>query len=151
MFGNLKNKKKQELAIIIGCGRLGANIADMFAVQGKDVVIIDSEESSFRKLSSDYSGFKIEANATDFEALKLAGIEKAVLVVAVTDNDNVNIMVSQIAKVIFNVPKVIMRIYDTDKEQINDGYSIDTIYPVKLSLEAFELLLKSNGQEYNNL
>ena len=141
------NKKKNELGqiVIIGCGRLGANIAAMFSIRGNDVVMIDKDGDAFRKLSPEYSGFTVEADATDINALKKTEINKAGIVVAVTDNDNVNIMVSQMAKVIFNVPKVIARLYDADKEKINSEHSIHTIYPTKLSMEAFEQLLDTGS------
>lgn len=136
-----KRKPEKGLIVIIGCGRLGANVAAMFSRRGNDVVMIDKDGDSFRKLSPEYSGFSVEADATDIDALKKADIDKACILVAVTDNDNVNIMVSQIARVIFNIPKVIARLYDADKEKINSEHSIHTIYPTKLSMEAFEHLL----------
>jgi trk system potassium uptake protein TrkA len=139
----MANKKKTEqgLIVIIGCGRLGANIAAMFSMRGNDVMMIDKDGDAFRKLSPEYSGFTVEADATDTDALKKAEIDSARILVAVTDNDNVNIMVSQMARVIFDVPKVVARLYDADKEKINSEYSIHTIYPTKLSMEAFEHLL----------
>lgn len=140
-----KRKTQQGLIAIIGCGRLGANIAAMFSRRGNDVVVIDKDGDSFRKLSPDYSGFMVEADATDIDALKKAEVEKAGILVAVTDNDNVNIMVSQMAKVIFNIPKVVARLYDADKEKINSEHSIHTIYPTKLSMEAFEQLLDTGS------
>ena len=139
----IRKKTEKGLIIIAGCGRLGANIATMFSSRGKDVVIIDKDSDSFRKLSPEYSGFSVEADATDIDKLRKADIEKAEIVVAVTDNDNVNIMVSQMAKEIFKVPKVVARLYDADKEMINSEYSIHTIYPTKLSMAAFEQLLEN--------
>jgi trk system potassium uptake protein TrkA len=145
MMANIK-KPEQGLIVIIGCGRLGANIATMFSVRKKDVVIIDKDGDAFRKLPSEYSGFTVEADATDIDALKKTEIDNAGILVAVTDNDNVNIMVSQMARVIFDVPKVVARLYDADKEKINSEYSIHTIYPTKLSMEAFEHLLDNQEE-----
>lgn len=132
---------EKNMNIIIGCGRLGSGIATMLSAKGKDVSIIDEDEHSFRKLGAEYSGYTIEADGTDIEVLKKADIEKATLVIAATDDDNVNLMVAQIAKQIFNIPHVITRLYDTDKEVVIHDQGIETIYPSKLSMLAFEEMI----------
>ena len=143
----VKSKKKNKKYIIIaGCGRLGANIASLYSLRGYNAVIIDNRSDAFRKLSLDYSGFSIEADATDIDVLKKSGIATAEIVVAVTDDDNANIMISQIAKQIFDVPVVIARIYDAEKKKISEGYDIHTIDPSKLSMEALEQLLVRREQ-----
>lgn len=133
--------------IVAGCSRFGANIASMLSSQGKDVVVLDSNSSSFRKLSPDYSGFNIIADATDIDELTRAGIEKADLVVAATNDDNTNIMIAQITSKIFNVPKVVSRLYDTEKEIVYQDFNIQIIYPSKLSICEFEKLISQNGTE----
>lgn len=140
-------KNKCNYVLVAGCGRFGANIASMLSEQGKDVVVIDRNNSSFRKLSSDYSGFTIEGDATDIDELVEAGIAKADIVVAATNDDNVNIMISQIASKIFNVSKVISRLYDTEKETVYKDFNIQIIYPSRLSISAFEDLVCQNGRE----
>lgn len=140
------DKRRKDLVIVAGCGRLGAKIASMFSSRGKDVVMIDSNGDSFRKLSPDYSGFSIEADATDIDVLEKAGVAHAETVVAVTDDDDVNIMVSQIARAIFDVPMVVVRLYDTEKEPVNSGYGIRSIYPARLSLAAFQELVASEKE-----
>lgn len=133
--------------IVAGCGRFGANIASMLSTQGKDVVVIDRNSSSFRKLSSDYSGFTTMGDATDIDTLTEAGITKADIVVAATNDDNANIMISQIASKIFNVPKVISRLYDTEKETVYKDFDIKIIYPARLSISAFENLISQDVTE----
>jgi trk system potassium uptake protein TrkA len=141
MMGINKKRKDKKLIIIAGCGRLGSSIASMFSKHGKDVVIIDKNAVSFRKLSPDYSGFLIEADATDINTLKDADINNANIVMALTDNDNVNIMIAQIAKKIFDVPEVVTRLYDTDKESVISDSNIYTINPARLSIAAIEEIL----------
>lgn len=140
-MGINKKRKDRKLIIIAGCGRLGSNIASQFSLHGKDVVIIDKNSLSFRKLSPDYSGFSVESDATDINTLKEAGIDEASIVMAFTDNDNANIMIAQIAKKIFNVPKVVTRLYDTEKESIINDSNIFTINPARLSIAAIEEIL----------
>lgn len=92
-------------AIIADCSRVGAEIASILSSRGKVVVVLDNNKLSFRKLSPDYSGFTVEADATDVDALKHAGIEKADLLVAATNDDNTNIRIAQIATKLFQVPR----------------------------------------------
>lgn len=137
---------KYNYIIVAGCSRLGANIASMLSGQGKDVVVVDINSSAFRKLSPDYSGFTNQGDASDIDTLSQANIGKADVVVAATNDDNTNIMIAQIARKIFNVPKVISRLYDTEKETIYQDFDIQVIHPVKLSVSAFEQLLSQDGQ-----
>ena len=137
----LMGKHDYNYVVISGCSRLGGNIASMLSNQGKYVVIIDEDEDSFRKLSGSYSGFTVVGDASDLDVLKEAGIQKADLVVATTNDDNTNIMISEISKNIFSVPKVICRIYDVEKEIIYKDFDINIIRPFELSLNEFERLL----------
>ena len=127
--------------LVAGCGRLGANIASVLSAQGKDVVVLDVASTAFRKLSPDFGGFSIQGDATDLTMLERAGIEKAGIVVAATNDDNTNVMIAQIASKIFAVPKVISRLYDTEKEIVYQEYPIRLIYPSRLSISEFEKLM----------
>lgn len=133
-------KKRKALAIVAGCSRLGINVAGEFSSRGKSVIIIDTNRDSFIKLPHNYSGFTLEGDATDISILKEAGIDEADIVLAATDNDNVNIMISEISSKIFDVEKVISRLYDTEKESIYKGFDIQIIYPSKLSIQEFNKL-----------
>ncbi|GAA0696352.1 hypothetical protein GCM10008904_00270 [Paraclostridium ghonii] len=131
-------RKKNNYVIVAGCSRFGVNIATMLSLKGKDVVIIDINENSFRKIPPSYSGYKIQGDATDIEILKDSGIEKASMIVVATDDDNVNIMIAQIADEIFKVESIVSRLYDTEKEIIYNDLNIKIIRPVKLTIEEFE-------------
>ena len=136
----MKDSYKQHnhrLHIVIGCGRLGASIASMLSSSGVEVVIIDISNEAFAKLPPSYTGFTIEADACDTHVLDNADIRKAGAVLVATGNDNINIMVSQIAKVIYETPIVVARLYDTEIEALLMGSGIGVIYPVKLEIEAF--------------
>jgi len=126
--------------IIVGCGRLGSYIASRASGDGHSVVVIDTEESAFKGLSSEFSGFKIEADATEFETLRQAKVEKADMVIATTREDNVNVMVAQVARHLFNVPHVIARVFEPKQEKVYRELNIETISPVVV---AGDLFLKS--------
>lgn len=91
--------------LIIGCGRLGASLANEIYSQGNDVCILDQDREAFRKLDSSYGGLTETADATDLEALTGVRAQKADCIILVTDNDNVNIMTAQIASVLFHTEK----------------------------------------------
>ena len=145
-------KDDLEYVIIAGCSRFWANIANVLSLSGKDVIIIDLDEDSFRKLSQDYSGFKLIGDATDIDVLINAGINKATMLVAATNDDDVNIMISQISKVIFNTKKVISRLYDDDKEVVYKDFNITLLRPTSLTINEFERLLciKETSNKNNN-
>ncbi|MBO3444418.1 TrkA family potassium uptake protein [Clostridium sp. CCUG 7971] len=142
--------KKNNYIIIAGCSRFGASIASILSAKGEDVVIIDIDKACFRKLSQNYSGFKLQGDATDIDVLMEAGIEKAKTIVAATDDDNTNIMIAQIAKIVFKVNKVVSRLYDIEKEVIYNKSDIQTIYPTKLTIDEFEKLVYEPSKYKNS-
>jgi trk system potassium uptake protein len=123
--------------IIVGCGRLGSVLANDLSQKGHNVVVIDVKRANFKLLSLEFSGFQIAGDASELAILRQAKIEKADSFFAVTGNDNLNLMVAQIAKVIFKVPKVLARIFDPAREVIYQDFSITAISPVKLSVQVF--------------
>ena len=131
-----------EYIIIVGCSRFGTNIATELSLSGRDVVIIDINENSFRKLSANYSGFKVVGDATDIDTLMEVDIYKATMLIAATNDDDVNIMISLIAKNILNIDTVITRLYDNEKEVVYEGLDIKIIRPTTLTINEFDKLLK---------
>ena len=137
-------KINSEYIIIAGCSRFGTNIATELSLSGRDVVIIDINENSFRKLSPNYSGFKVVGDATDIDTLMEVDIYKATMLIAATNDDDVNIMISLIAKNILNIDTVITRLYDNEKEVVYEGLDIKIIRPTTLTIGEFDKLLEIN-------
>ena len=137
-----KEKKRAPYTLIVGCGRLGAGLADTLSGEGEDVLILDREKSAFRKLSSSFGGLTLEGEGTDLDVLKEAGIDRADTVIAVTDNDNVNILIAQLAREVFSVGRVIARLYDPERECVYRELGIDTICPAVLSANEIDKLLE---------
>ncbi len=69
--------KRYKYVIVAGCSRFGASIASSLSLQGNDVIVIDKDKKSFRKLLYNYSGFKMHGDATDVDILIEAGIKKS--------------------------------------------------------------------------
>ncbi len=113
--------------VILGCGRVGSTLARMLSREGHDVCVVDWSPSAFRRLGPNFKGRTVRGNGIDGDVLKKAGIESADAFVAATQGDNTNIMSVQIAKVIFNVPKTVARIYDPIRAYAYRELGIDTI------------------------
>jgi trk system potassium uptake protein TrkA len=126
--------------LIMGCGRTGALLASMLDAEGHTVTILDINDYSFRRLQPDFKGIALVGDGTSDETLKKAGIEEADAFVAVTQGDNRNIMAAQIAKHIFKVPKVILRIYDPLRRELYNNLGLEAFSPTTI----FAQLLKDN-------
>jgi len=113
--------------IIVGCGRVGSELAKLLSGEGHNVVVIDRSPESFRRLGKKFNGLTMVGNGFDAKLLKEAGIEKANAFCSVTNGDNTNILSSQVAKKIFNVPRVIARIYDPHRAEIYRSLGLDII------------------------
>jgi len=140
------SKKNRGHIIIIGCGRLGANLANTLSDDEKSIVIIDKNKDSFRKLSSSFGGIILTGDATEISVLSEAEIEKATAVISVTNNDNTNIMVAQLAKELFQIGQVVARLYDPERECVYREFNIDTICPAVLSTKEIDKLLDASEE-----
>jgi trk system potassium uptake protein TrkA len=114
-------------AVIVGCGRVGATLARWLASEGHQVAVIDVNLASFNRLGEDFRGEMVLGNGLDEETLRRAGIEKADCFAAVTNGDNRNLMAAQMAKVIFNVPRVITRVYDPIRAEVYRDMGLETL------------------------
>ena len=121
--------------VILGCGRVGSQIAADMDKNGHDVTIVDLDPNQFSRaaqrgvLTNEFKGNQVVGNGTDAEVLRRAGIEDADGFVAVTEGDNRNIMASQIAKHVFKVPRVVARIYDPERAEAYEKLGLHTICP----------------------
>ncbi len=118
--------------VILGCGRVGSRMALTLDSMGHNVAIIDKSADAFKRLPNSFKGQAIVGVGIDEDVLKSAGIEQADVFAAVTNGDNTNIMASQIAKEIFNVERVIARIYDPIREGTYHTLGLETVCPTTL-------------------
>ncbi|MFC1931831.1 potassium channel family protein [Chloroflexota bacterium] len=118
--------------VIMGCGRVGAQLAALLDADGHTVTVLDIDTRSFRRLKPTFGGTALVGNGIDQEALKRANIEKADVFVALTQGDNRNVMAAQIAKYIFNVPRVICRIYDPLRRELYDALGLEAFSPTTI-------------------
>lgn len=133
--------KEDSRIIIVGCGRLGASMANDLSDQNRSVTVIDTNKEAFRKIPSSFSGLYIEGDATDISVLREAGIQQADVLIAATDKDNINILVSQLAKNLFDVKDIVVRLYDSHKAVLCEAMHMQTICPSLLSERAVYKIL----------
>lgn len=127
--------------IVIGCGKVGARFAQVLSEEGHDVAIVDNDSNSFKTLDPEFDGITITGIPIDKDVLKKAGIETADVLAAVTPDDNVNIMVCQVAKEIFKVSKVVARIFDPAREQVFHQFGLTTICPTQMTVEVIKSMV----------
>lgn len=138
----MRNQKQSFYTIIIGCGRLGATLADALSAQGKDVTIVDKSQSAFRKLSCGFAGMTKLGNGLNLDTLSEIEMAHADEVLVVTDNDNVNVMIAQMAQTIYHVDHVVARLYDPDKKVIMQNVGMDVVCPCELSFAAMQAFIE---------
>lgn len=134
-------KKTSPYTIIVGCGRLGASLANELSNEGDNVLIMDGSKDAFRRLAPNFGGLSVVADGTDLDKLREARIENASAVIAVTNHDNTNIMIAQIARDLFGVERVIARLYDPASESVYKRLVINTICPSVLSAKEIDKML----------
>jgi trk system potassium uptake protein TrkA len=129
--------------IIMGCGRVGAQLAIMLDKENHQVTALDINVDSFRRLPPEFKGKALLGNGLDEDVLKKAGIQEADAFVAVTQGDNRNIMAAQMAKHIFNVPKVLCRIYDPLRRDLYSMQGLEALSPTTIFAQMFKEKLES--------
>lgn len=134
--------QRSKQIVVVGCGRLGGMLANSLSKAGHRLVVIDRRNAAFDKLTVDFSGFKILGDAVERHILEQARVAQADYLFATTTEDNINLMVAQVAKVIFNVPTVVARVYDPGREKVYSEFGVDTVSPTLLSSNAFLRLVE---------
>jgi len=127
----------------VGCGRVGSRLALQLTHEGHDVTIIDQAAGAFARLGDNYPGTALLGNGIDEDMLKRAGIEEADAFCALTNGDNRNIMSAQMAQKVFNVPKVVCRIYDPIRYEVYKSLGLGVICPTVIGTDTVhEILVK---------
>lgn len=138
---------KSLFIIIVGCGRLGSYLANSFSREDHSVVAIDVNGDAFDNLSEEFSGFRLEGDATELALLKQAKADKADLFIATTNDDNINLMAAQVARKVFQVPRVMARVFDPKRGVVYRDLGVETICPTSISGDyLMQSLIEPKGQ-----
>lgn len=127
--------------VVIGCGRWGAGLATTLVERGHEVAVVDIEPDAFARLGEKLTCERIAGNALDRDVLTAAGVGRASGLAAVTFSDEVNVVVARAAREVFQVPKVVARLYDPRRAQIYRRLGIQTISTVEWGVHRIADLL----------
>jgi len=127
--------------VIVGCGRVGAALAEAFDNGGHDVVVLDTSTRAFDRLSEEFKGQAIRGDGTDEDVLRKAGVEGADVLLAFTEGDNRNVMAAQLAVEAFEVPRVIAKINDPVRAAAYAELGISTLCRTGLMIDAMNAQL----------
>jgi trk system potassium uptake protein TrkA len=128
-------------AIVVGCGRIGAELAYSLYKRGHEVSVVDEAAGSFNNLPSDFQGRLHEGDALNQDVLSRAGIAHCDALAAVTNNDALNAVVCHIAKVEYNVPNIIARNYDPHVRSLFEAFDIQVVSSTSWGAQRIEELL----------
>lgn len=134
---------KSKGVIVVGCSPFGAALANSLYSKGHKVVVLDKDRESFRYLPEEFGGSELEGDPTDPSVLKEAGIERAGMFIAATQDDNSNLLISQIASRIFQVNQVYARLDDTSRSRLITDTPIKPICVYNLSADDYTHLAES--------
>jgi trk system potassium uptake protein len=130
--------------IVIGCGGVGAGLAQSLSKRTHQVTVVDINPDAFERLGPSFKGKTILGIGFDRDTLKQAGIERADGLAAVTSSDETNVVTAQVARQIFHVPRVVASLYDIRQAEIYKRLGIQTIAPTGWGINRIaELLLYS--------
>lgn len=147
-----KDEVKGMYIVIIGCGRIGGSLAHELSNEGHDVVIIDNDKVKLDTLGSGFNGTRLRGVEFDHDVLLEAGIEKAQVFLAMSPDDNVNLMAAQVASRLLGVKRVIARVCDSQKQFLYDQLGIETICPtMNASQMTKEMILHENYELHSRI
>ncbi len=127
--------------IIIGCGRVGAELAYRLYNKGHKVVVVDQSERAFQNLAADFRGRTVVGHALDHQTMHQAGFDEAQALAAVTNSDSINAIVSYLATSEYNIPKVVVRNYDSRWRTMHEVFGSQVVCSSSWGAQRIEELL----------
>ena len=123
-------------ALVIGCGRVGSNLALQLDREGWEVTAVDEKEEALTRLGENWRGGFVLGHGMDVDVLREAGIEDADAVVVATDGDNSNIIIGQVAQKRFAVKTVLVRLLDPARAKFYADRGLHTVCPTITAIDA---------------
>lgn len=131
--------------IIVGCGRVGAELAVRMSANGHEIVVVDQNKSAFERLPADYRGRTIHGEALSEKVLERAGIKEADGLASVTNSDTLNAVVAHAARTIYRVPVIVVRNYDPRLRYMMETYGLQTVSSTAWGAQRVEELLTATS------
>ena len=122
--------------VIVGCGRVGAGVAERLARAGHEVTVVDISSDAFTRLEPDFPGQAVRADGTEEDVLRRLGTDGADLFFALTEGDNRNVLAAQLAAETFGVKRVVAKINDPVRAEAYTMLGLATICRTRLLVDA---------------
>lgn len=132
--------------IVVGCGRVGAELCFHLFKRGHQIVVVDINKDAFNRLHPDFRGRTLEGEGLAEGVLERAGIREADGLAAVTNSDTLNAVVAHAARIIYNVPNVVARNYDPNLRSVIEAFGLQTVGSTYWGAQRVEELLMSPSQ-----
>jgi trk system potassium uptake protein TrkA len=129
--------------VVIGCGRVGSNVALQLAAEGWDVTCLDEKEEALIRLGSGWRGRFVVGHGMDIEVLHEAGIEDADAVVVATDGDNTNIVIGQVVQKKYGIGCVVVRLLDPKRADFYAKRGMRTVCPTQTAVSVMTDAVRS--------
>src|SRR5574341_2189807 len=133
--------------LVVGCGRVGAELAYRLFKSGHQVVVVDNNRQAFNRLDPEFRGRTLEGEGLAENVLERAGIKEADGVAAVTNSDTLNAVVAYTAQAIFGVPTVVVRNYDPTLRPVIEAFGLHTVSSTYWGAQRVEELLTNPVQK----
>src|SRR5512146_1554435 len=127
--------------IVIGCGRMGAELAYRLFKRGHDIAVVDQDEAAFNALPPDFQGRFYEGDALSNDVLHRAGIETCDALAAVMNEDALNLVVAHAAQTHFKVPYVVARNYDPRTMPLYETFNLPVISAIDWAAQRLEEMI----------
>jgi trk system potassium uptake protein TrkA len=132
--------------IVVGCGRVGAELCHHLFTRGHHVVVVDINKEAFNRLHPDFRGRTLEGEGLAEGVLERAGIREAEGLAAVTNSDTLNAVVAHTARTIYNVPNVVARNYDPTLRMVIEAFGLQIVGSTYWGAQRVEELLMNPSQ-----
>ena len=128
--------------IVVGCGRVGAQLANRLSQRGHHVTVVDVVPTAFENLGAGFRGRTLEGDVLTQDLLRRAGIEQADGLAAVTNSDTLNVVVGRVAHTLYNVPSVVCRNYEPRYRSLYDTFNLQEISSALWGAQRMEEMLE---------
>lgn len=127
--------------IVVGCGRVGAELAYRLYKKGHEVTVIDEIDAAFQNLPADFRGRTLEGDVLSEDLHHRGGFAQAQGLAAVTNSDSLNAVIGHIAQTVYHIPNVVVRNYDPRRRSLCEAFDLPTISSTSWGAQRMEELL----------
>jgi trk system potassium uptake protein TrkA len=127
--------------IVIGCGRVGAQLANRLSAQGHQVTVVDISSAAFDNLDASFRGRTLEGDVLAQDMLRRAGIESVDALAIATSSDTLNAVIGHVARTVYRVPNVVARNYEPRWAGIYETFDIQAVGPSSWGAQRMEEML----------